>query len=220
MMRKLGPATLLVATLMLASCSAAPETAPEPPAQSEAQPQQQLDTSIVSEPDVVVSAMWAFDVTNIEEIRKHADLIVTAEVTKIADRASFTVPGSGMPYTKVGLRVTDILKGPAIESDLTALYPGGTVTLQQVLDDSPKESAEKSGLTNLSADELREQTQTYAYDEQTKLVPGSTYVFALGENEDGTYTIGPAGFAVFLVQGDTIVNDVTGDKYAPADLRE
>lgn len=219
-MRKLGPAFLLIGTLALASCSATPEVAPQSPTLGEAPSQQQLDASIVSEPDVVVSAMWAFDVTNIEEIREHADLIVTAEVTKIADRASFTIPGSGMPYTKVSLRVTDVLKGPAIESDFTALYPGGTVTLQQVLDDSPKESAEKSGLTSLSTDELREQTQTYAYDEQTRLVPGSTYVLALGRSEDGTYTIGPAGFAVFLVQGETIVNDVTGDKYTPADLRE
>ena len=66
---------------------------------------------------------------------------------------------------------------------------------------------------------LSQRTQTYAYDEHVELVHGSKYVLALGHNDDGTYTIGPAGFAVFQLGGGTLSNDITGNKYAYEDLR-
>ncbi len=219
MMKKLVPPALVFTVLVLASCSATPSVTPEPVSSEASTTQKTAPTATASEPDVTVSAMWAFDVTSIDEIRKHADLLVAAEVTTVADRATFAVPGSGMPYTEVGLRIDDVLKGAPPKSDFTALYAGGTVTLQQVLNDSQKESAEKSGVTELTRDELSQRTQTYAYDEHVELVPGSKYVLALGRNEDGTYTIGPAGFAVFHLDGETLVNDITGSKYAYGDLR-
>lgn len=218
-MKKLVPPALPLAVLVLASCSATPPAIPEPASSEASTVQGTAPTRIASEPDVTVSVMWAFDVTSIDEIREHADLLVAAEVTTIADRATFVIPGSGMPYTEVGLRVGDVLKGTPPDSDFIALYAGGTVTLQQVLDDSPKESAEKSGLTELTKEELSQRTQTYAYDEHVELVPGSKYVLALGHNDDGTYTIGPAGFAVFQLGGGTLSNDITGNKYAYEDLR-
>lgn len=219
-MGKLSSPVILLAVLGLASCAAVPQSAPSSASGGEASEQRTPPPALTSEPDVTVSSMWAFDVTDIDEIRKRADLIVSAEVTKIADRASFAVPGSGMPYTEVRLRVGDVLNGDSPGSEFTALYPGGTVTLRQVLNDSPRERAEKRRLTDLTADELDQRTESYAYDEQTDLLTGSTYVFALRQMEDGTYGVSPAGFAVFQVRGKTLVNDIAGATYSYAELRE
>ncbi|WEK14471.1 MAG: hypothetical protein P0Y48_04510 [Candidatus Microbacterium phytovorans] len=171
-------------------------------------------------PDVTFEASWAFDVADVNEIRAHADAIVDADVVSISRRAVFVFPGNPMPYTEVQLRVHDILKGSAFGTRtlVTVLYPGGTVTLQQVLDAYPRESTEKRGLTKLSEEELDRQTETYGYDDTT-LVSGERYVLALGVNED-TYTVGPAGFGVFHVDGDVLTNAITGSRYTYADFQE
>ncbi|MFT3797981.1 hypothetical protein [Microbacterium sp.] len=168
----------------------------------------------------MLSPSWVFDVADAHELARHSEVVVDVEVVSVADRGVFLSPGDPYPYTAIQVRAVDTIKGNTDKVPEFSVYiAGGTVTLQQVFEASTKETNEKRGLTNLTQAEREKLTETYAIERAyATLSAGTRYVLALNHAEDGSYLVNGAGYGVFSVDGDKIVNVATTSSHKREDL--
>lgn len=167
----------------------------------------------------MISASWAFDVTDVNEVLSHSPTVVVATVERIADRATFQSSDGGFPDTSVTIQVVESLKGEAPSTGII-LVPGGLVTEQEAFEAMPLERAEKSGLADRSVKERESRLLRYVTESPAELVVGKTYLMMLmTDPERGIYALGVDGYAVFEQSESAFVNSITGQKFTIEDLR-
>ena len=167
----------------------------------------------------MISASYAFDVSDVKEVLSHSPSVVVATVERIADRAEFRTKDGSFPDTAVTVRVDETLKGEAPPSGVI-LVQGGVVTEQEAFEAMPLERAEKSGLADRSVKEREASLLRYVTAAPTELEVGATYLMMLMSDPDrGLYALGVDGYAVFHREGSTFTNAITHQKLTDEDLR-
>lgn len=230
MKRPFAPAATILLLLTLSGCAGGAGSAelPGDPATASGSPSD--TTPPVSTPsanpmgpeeaDVTVLARWAFDVQDAREVARYSDVVAIVDIVSVADQAEFLGHGDPHPYTPVRVKAVATLAGEMGEvADFTAYIAGGTVTLQQVFEASPEESNEKRGLTRLTQSERESLTETYAIEgADATLIPQQRFVLALNRLDESSYLVNAAGYGVFRMDGDAVVNVVTQMRYERSDF--
>jgi len=210
---------LALVPLMLTGCATNSVSGTTPPAAAV----RETPTPTPSRSDVrvveMISASYAFDVSDVKEVLSHSPSVVVATVERIADRAEFRTSDGSFPDTAVTVRVVETLKGEAPPAGVI-LVQGGIVTEQEAFEAMPLERAEKSGLADRSVKEREASLLRYVTAAPADLEVGATYLMMLmTDPERGIYALGVDGYAVFHQDGPTFTNAITHQKLTNEDLR-
>ena len=223
-MRQHGVVGAVVMTLVLTGC-ATHEAADMPPAATaERETPAPASTPTPAHADIrvieMVSASYAFDVSDVKEVLSHSPSVVVATVERMGDRAEFPSDDGGFPETEVTVRVFQTLKGEA-PPDGVILVQGGVVTEQEAFEAMPLESAQKSGLADRSVEERESNLVRYVTAAPADLIVGETYLMMLKTDPERRFSaLGVDGYAVFRQEGSTFTNAITRQTLTVDDLRD
>ncbi|MFT4281492.1 hypothetical protein [Microbacterium sp.] len=168
----------------------------------------------------MVSASYAYDVSDVKEVASHSASVVVATVERIGDRAEFPSNDGSFPETEVIIRVDEKLKGEAPPAGVI-IVQGGVVTEQEAFEAMPLERAQKSGLADRSVKERESSLVRFVTAAPADLAVGETYLMMLKTDpERGVYALGADGYAVFRQDGSTFTNMITRQKLTTEDLRD
>lgn len=209
-----------VMALMLTGCATHKATDIPPAATAE----RETPAPTPAQPDIpvieMVSASYAFDVSDVKEVLSHSPSVVVATVEKVGDRAEFRTKDGSFPDTEVVVRVIEKLKGEAPPNGVI-LVQGGVVTEQEAFEAMPLERAQKSGLADRSVEERESSLVRYVTAAPAELMVGETYLMMLmTDPERGIYALGVDGYAVFRQDGSTFTNTITRQNLTTKELRD
>lgn len=155
---------------------------------------------------------WAYDVSNTETLSEKADVIVKVKVLEIGNGTYKYTPNL-LPTTPIYVETLEVLKGDVNSQINMVLKRGGTVTVKEVIENSPSTSVNKMGLDKLTEEEQNRKYILYNERGNYDLKVGETYVIALRKGNDGNYYISANGYSIFNILNQKIyINVLTGNE--------
>lgn len=123
------------------------------------------------------------------------------------------------PLTPINVEILEILSGDEITSPTTIYEFGGTVSIEELIKNTPEEQIQKMGIDKLTEEEKSTNYIEFASDTEYTLEDGDEYIVILYKQPNNIYTLAANGYGVFKqsntsnAKSITYTNVLTGEEF-------
>lgn len=141
---------------------------------------------------------YSFDVTNVNVLVSQKDAVIVKGMFLSKHAPLFKDKNSPYPVTPYTFKVSENCSDADIPSEITVNFRGGEVLIKDAVEAVPKTSADKAGLSDLTAEEKESKYISYEFgDSSYTPLPQTEYALVLLPVGDGTYNVICDGYGVF-----------------------